>query len=402
MYLSLQCTAFFKYHMLADGTPSTTEDLGGTGALDGHETCDIVEFNFSWGYLLMATGKGDFGDRIERALFNAGMGAVRNDWSGLQYISCPNQLHIARNSCQVGHVGTAAALYGPNSDHRPEFKFVTSCCAGNVNRMVPHYVQRMWMNADKGGLAAVLYGPSRVRALAGERDHPVEIIEETSYPFSERIIFHILCGHPVSFPLHLRIPIWCEHPRLSINGKSIPLPPMENGFIVLNRTHANDDTIILDVPMRVAMGHSSDSGIFLERGPLLYSLNPQEDWDPIMMPEFEITSPDYFPMWGATARSPWNYAVAIDENASLDKQIYVYQKLVDVDAWSNPSIRLKVPARRIRGWGLLHPKGDDPDWFRTPPLSSEKNDLGAMEMITLVPLGSTQLRLTVFPSASSG
>lgn len=84
----------FKYHMLSDGTPSTTESLHDIGALSGHETCDIVEFNLSWGYLLMATGWGDFGDRVERALFNAGMGAVRKDWSGFQYISYPNQVHL--------------------------------------------------------------------------------------------------------------------------------------------------------------------------------------------------------------------------------------------------------------------------------------------------------------------
>ena len=47
-----------KYHMLCDGTPSTTEELRGTTALDGHETCDIVEFNISWSYLLMATDPG--------------------------------------------------------------------------------------------------------------------------------------------------------------------------------------------------------------------------------------------------------------------------------------------------------------------------------------------------------
>ena len=81
----------FKYHMLSDGAPSTTENLHETGALNGHETCDIVEFNLSWSYCLMATGDGGFGDRIERALFNARMGAIRKDWSGFQYISAPTK-----------------------------------------------------------------------------------------------------------------------------------------------------------------------------------------------------------------------------------------------------------------------------------------------------------------------
>jgi hypothetical protein len=389
----------FKYHMLADGTPSTTEKLRGTGALDGHETCDIVEFNLSWTYLLMATGSGNFADRTERALFNAAMGAVRKDWSGFQYISCPNQLHIARNSCQVGHNGTAAALYGPNSDHRPKYPFVTACCAGNVARMLPTYAQRMWMTAPAGGLAATLYGPSRVTAVVGEKRQSVEIVEETSYPFSEQINFRILSEHPVEFPLHLRVPIWCTHPSLKINAKHQSLPPIENGFFVLNRTHAYGDVISLNIPMQTAVGHSSDDGIFLERGPLVYSLQPKETWTPIAMPEFEITSPE-FPMWATTAASPWNFALAIDETVALDKQVRVNPANPTADPWSQPPISLSVAARRVPGWNLVRPKEDDADWFKTPPLPSTKADLGPDEQVTLVPLGSTHLRLTVFPSCS--
>jgi DUF1680 family protein len=388
----------FKYHMLADGTPSTTESLAGTGALDGHETCDIVEFNLTWGYMLMATGSGNYGDRIERALFNAGMGAVRKDWTGLQYFSCPNQLHIARNSCQVGFKGTAAALYGPNSDHRPKFKFVTACCAGNVNRMLPTYVQRMWMSASNGGLAAVLYGPCSVRAKVGSDGQPVEIIEETSYPFSERIAFRVHCNSPIRFPLHLRVPEWCERPSLIVNGKNLALPAVENGFFRLERMYADRDVVVLELPMGAAAGSSGDGGIYLERGPLVYSLNPKEDWMAIEMPEFEITAPDYFPMWAATAGTRWNYGLIMDRDRDIDQQVRVHTNAVGNDPWSNPPIHLEVPARPIKNWDLVHPHGHDPEWFQTPPLPSDMSQLGPAETIKLVPLGSTQLRLTVFPA----
>jgi DUF1680 family protein len=178
-----------KYHMLVDGIPSTTEQLSSTTAIDGHETCDVVEFNWSWGYLLMASGEGSYGDLIERGLFNAGLGSIRKDWKGVQYISCPNQVFIDPNSLQVGWSGTAAAMYGPNSDHRPQFPFVTACCAGNVSRMIPNYAERMWMDDRQGGLAATLYGPSRVNATVGAKRTPVEIVEKTNYPFRIASIF---------------------------------------------------------------------------------------------------------------------------------------------------------------------------------------------------------------------
>jgi hypothetical protein len=390
----------FKYHMLSDGTPSTTEKLHETGALNGHETCDIVEFNLSWGYLLMATGSADFGDRVERALFNAGMGAIRKDWSGFQYISCPNQTHIARNSCQPDHNGTAAALYGPNSDHRPEYAFITACCAGNVARMLPTYVQRMWMSTAADGLAAVLFGPSSVTAVVGRKQQTVEIVEETSYPFSERITFRISCQGAVEFPLHIRIPGWCKGPRLTMNGKPLTLPVAESGFLVLDRTHANGDVITLDIPMELGVGHSSDGGIFVERGPLVYSLQPKEAWTTIAMPEFEITSPE-FPMWAASAASPWNFALAINENLPLAQQVGIEKTEMKADPWSTPPISLTVGARRVSGWDLIRPKGDDANWFKTPPLPTGTTSLGANETVRLVPLGSTHLRLTVFPQCSA-
>lgn len=386
-----------KYHMLCDGTPSTTEELRGTTALDGHETCDIVEFNISWSYLLMATGSGAYGDLVERGLFNAGMGAVRKDWSGFQYISCPNQVHIARNSCQPTHKGTAAALYGPNSDHRPEYPFVTACCAGNVARMLPTYVQRMWMSAPGEGLAAVLYGPSRVTAVVGKTKRSVEIIEKTSYPFSDRITLRIRTEQPVEFPLHLRVPAWCSNPRLKVNGKSKSIAAVQNGFFVLEQTHHNGDIIELDLPMKIAVAHSSDGGTFVERGPLVYCLQPKELWTSIAMPEMEITSPQ-FPMWAATAGSPWNYALCINEEDKLDSQIAVREMAVTADPWSAPPISMRLRARRLPGWDLIRPKGDDANWFETPPLPKAPVTVGPEERVTLVPYGTTHLRLTVFPT----
>jgi uncharacterized protein len=383
----------FKYHMLADGAPSAAEALSGTTALDGHETCDIVEFSLSWGYLLMATGNGMYGDRIERALFNAGMGAVRKDWSGLQYISCPNQLHIARQSCQVGHLNTAAALYGPNSDHRPKFTFVTACCAGNINRLLPTYVQRMWMNSADDGIAAVLYGPSSVRAKVGHAN--IEIIEHTAYPFSENIQFDIVSAAPTSFPLRLRIPSWCTKPQITINGRAYDGFSMERGFAVIRGRHFHRDRIVLTLPMNAAMGHSSDDGIFLEHGPLVYAFQPQEHWKALMMPEFEITSPDYFPMWAVSAASPWNFGLCIDKGTSLEKQVLPASQVSD-DPWTTVGSKLQVSGRRIGGWDLFQ-SGADRESLQTPPLPRSRNRLGKIEQISLVPLGCTHLRLTVFP-----
>src|SRR5262249_41543887 len=62
----------FSHHMLIDGIPSCTEEYREVRVRDAHETCDITDHTWTWGYLLMATGDGVWADRIERAVFNAG------------------------------------------------------------------------------------------------------------------------------------------------------------------------------------------------------------------------------------------------------------------------------------------------------------------------------------------
>ena len=166
----------------------------------------------------------------------------------------------------------------------------------------------------------------------------------------------------------------------------------------MDRVHGGD-VITLDLPMELGIGHSSDGGVFIDRGPLVYSLRPMEIWTSIEMPEFEITSPQ-FPMWAATAGSPWNFALAIDEHRPLKDQVQIEETGVKQDPWRTPNISLLVTGRRIGGWNLVRPKGDDANWFKTPPLPSDKSRLETDETVRLVPLGSTHLRMTVFPTCT--
>lgn len=60
-----------RHHMLVDGVPSSSENLRTRTAHDTHETCDIADFIWTAGYLLMATGSVAYADAIEKAMFKA-------------------------------------------------------------------------------------------------------------------------------------------------------------------------------------------------------------------------------------------------------------------------------------------------------------------------------------------
>ena len=379
----------FSHHMLIDGIPSTSEDYRETTALDCHETCDISDHTWSWGYMLMATGDGIWGDRIERAVFNAGMGAIKKDWKAHQYFSCPNQVLSTQTSNHAVLRGGRAngwMSYRPNGGHD------VACCGGNVHRFMPNYVIRMWMTDPRGGPAAVLYGPSSV-ALQLDGHH-VEIHEETDYPFGEEIQFTIRCDRPVSFLLALRIPRWCRTPGLFVNDKSLPMPAIENGFVRLRRTFRPGDKITLTLPMKTELSYWPSNGIGIERGPLVYSLPIKEAWSPVVTPKYSTAD---FPDWDANPASPWNYGSGAPGAALLSK-VQLRKNSMTSDPWCEPPISLSVPLRRVPEWQLRSdPK--DPAIKLTPPLPEiDGSTLKAeVETLSLVPYGATHLRLTIFP-----
>lgn len=107
--------------------------------------------------MLMATGDVKWADKMESAVYNAALGAINKDFKALQYFSSPNQLLATEKSSMApyGEEGLSRQAYRPGFD--------VECCSGNVHRMFPNYISRMWMNGDEHEIVAALYGPSEYR-----------------------------------------------------------------------------------------------------------------------------------------------------------------------------------------------------------------------------------------------
>ena len=222
------------------GLTMMDEEWGWSGAKRGTETCDVAAETFTRINILAGTGDGKWGDDVERVQFNAAPACVSRDFKRHVYFQQPNR---------AGLPGEAAAMscpYDSQCEYR-ESKQWPLCCVAALNKVLPNYIQAMWMKTEDGGVAATAYGPCTFEAkLKGGR---AAFTEKTEYPFSETVEIVVDDAPAAEFPLLARVPGWCGSPRMELNGKPLEMKP-ERGFARIVRVWKKGDVLRLTFPMK--------------------------------------------------------------------------------------------------------------------------------------------------------
>ena len=209
-----RCNGWTRTTCCPTAWPPARSSPSGVGAFRKTETCDVTAMLLTTSWMYRIQGNGDWGDRMERAFFNAGAAPIARDFKTMCYYQSPNRLRADSLPCEQPHSP------GPAGTHFHQLGCPSVlCCVGAVNRIIPNYIIHMWMATGDDGLAATLYGPSTVSALAGPRV-PVRVTTTTDYPFDETIRMKIEPERDVQFPLYLRIPGWCK--QAEIRGQRRP------------------------------------------------------------------------------------------------------------------------------------------------------------------------------------
>lgn len=144
--------------------------------------------------------------------------------------------------------------------------------------------------------------------------------------------------------------------------------------------------------MSIAITHWPDKGVGIEHDPLVYSLPIKEQWASVVETRWSTSD---FPSWNAQPTSDWNFGLAVDPG-KLAEQIRVERKSMTADPWVDPPVTLSAPAQRIESWKLASAAGNSTQQFTSPLRSAQdRQTAGPQQQITLVPYGSTHLRLTI-------
>ena len=266
--LALGLNNLMREHGLSCGINSGTEFLAGNASIQGVEMCAIVEAMLSLETAVRITGNPLLADRLETISFNALPAGLANDIKGLQYYTLPNNVIAVYGRHGFNQDYANATLPGPDSGF--------PCCRYNFHMGWPKFVQNSWAARQAGGLALIAYGPTVVNALVGGQQ--VQITEDTAYPFEEQVRLRLSMGEAATFPLQLRIPGWCDHAAIAVNGR--PQPEATAGsFYLLRRKWFNGDLVTLRLPMKIQTIAGPSRAVAINRGPLVYSLRIGETLD---------------------------------------------------------------------------------------------------------------------------
>ncbi len=361
----------------------------------GTETCGFAEQMTSDGILTRITGDPLWADNCEDVLFNSFVAAFTPDMKALRYITSPNGVISDDKNHAPG-----IANEGPFLTMNP---FSSRCCQHNHGHALPYYLQNLVMASNDNGLAAIMYNSCVTSAKVGDGT-TVLLTEETNYPYEESVHFKINTGESVAFPLYLRVPGWCKKASVIINNQNTKVTPTAGSYVCINREWTNGDQIILNLPMEIGIRTwtVNQNSVSVDYGPLTFSLKIKEDYQKISSTASAIGDSKWqknadqtkWPAYRIDFKSPWNYGLIVDK-ANLSNSFSVVRKAWPVDNYpfsqKNTPIEIQAKGRQIPWWRI-----DQFGLVDVLPMFPTKTNQ-PIESVTLIPMGSARLRISVFP-----
>jgi DUF1680 family protein len=199
-------------------------------------------------YLLRVTKDAQYGDSMERVLYNTILGAwpIQADGTSFYYSD------YARTGKKVWY-----------RDKWP-------CCSGTFPQLAADYhISTYLRSAD--GVYVNLFTPSTVRWTADGAK--LGLTQRTKYPFENTVAIEVAASRPTDYVLYVRIPGWAgTDPVLSVNGKRVAESVRPGTFAAIKRTWSVGDRVELELPMPLRLepvDANHPNLVALMRGPLV-------------------------------------------------------------------------------------------------------------------------------------
>lgn len=260
----------YKQALLAlwDSVNTKTYVTGGTGVSNHHEgygpdyympldkayceTCASVS-NIMWNQRMnLLFGEAKYADKMETVLYNSMLSGINLDGNRFFYtnvVSTPGRERVR--------------WYG------------TACCPPNLMRTVLSLGGYLY--AQKGDEVCLnLYIGNEAKLLLSQGELKLTI--ESGFPWQGKVKITASCNGDRDMALRLRIPQWASGENtMTLNGETYGIKADAEGYLTINRTWMDGDTVELTFPMEVqkipmieGVEDTKDYTAF-RRGPMVYA-----------------------------------------------------------------------------------------------------------------------------------
>ena len=219
------------------------------------ETCASIGLIFFMRRMLELDGKAEYGDVMERALYNTVLSGIARDGKSFFYVNPLEVYPLAdERDPSKQHVKTVRQKW-----------FACACCPPNVARLLSDigaYIYRR----EGSAVTADLFISSELQLPGG-----AALVQDSGVPFNGRVRFALRGGCP-GFSLRLRYPHWAENVTCTAPCRR------EDGYIVVEKDWQDGDEVVFSFGMEAERVYADarvrqDFGkVCLMRGPLVYCL----------------------------------------------------------------------------------------------------------------------------------
>lgn len=215
------------------------------------ETCAAIGMVF-WNHrLLQLDCDRKYADVLERALYNGVISGVSLDGKKFFYVN---------------------PLESKGDVHRREW-FGVACCPPNLARLLASLGQYVYSYNDDS-IIVHLYMENHAEFQLSNQT--VTLKQKTLYPWDGLVELTVNPEEDVQFTMKLRIPGWCEHAFVTLNGNALKNETIEKGYLVIDRKWTKGDVIQIEFSMLIMRVYSHPfvrenvGKVALQRGPIVY------------------------------------------------------------------------------------------------------------------------------------
>lgn len=233
-----------------------------------NETCANIG-NVLWNWrMLQVTGKAQYADVMETALYN----------SVLSGISLNGKNFLYTNPLAYSDDLPYTARW---SKDRVPYIALSNCCPPNVVRTIAE-VSSYAYNLSNKGLYFNLYGSNNLETKLKDGS-VLKLTQETDYPWNGKIKIQVKEAPGKAFAMMMRIPGWCKNASLTVNGKAGNVDLISGEYAKINSNWKKGDVIELNLPMPARMIEANPlveetrNQVAVQRGPIVYCMESTEN-----------------------------------------------------------------------------------------------------------------------------